>query len=45
LSVNGLAVGDPGVDRLRVEDFLADGAARLEIQRGDRRFVVTVAVN
>ena len=45
LSVNGLAVGDPGVDRLKVEDFLANGAARLEIQRGDRRFVVTVSVN
>ena len=45
LSVNGLAVGDPGADRLKVEDFLANGSARLEIQRGDRRFVVTVAVN
>lgn len=45
LSVNGLAVGDPGADRLKIEDFLANGAARLEIQRGDRRFVVTVAVN
>lgn len=45
LSVNGLAVGDPGVDRLKIEDFLANGTARLEIQRGDRRFVVTVAVN
>ena len=45
LSVNGLAVGDPGADRLKIEDFLANGAARLEIQRGDRRFVVTVSVN
>lgn len=45
LSVNGSAVGDPTADRLKIEDFLADGAARLEIQRGDRRFVVTVAVN
>ena len=45
LSVNGLAVGDPSTDRLKIEDFLADGAARLEIQRGDRRFVVTVSVN
>ena len=45
LSVNGLAVGDPGADRLKIEDFLANGAARLEIQRGNRRFVVTVAVN
>jgi len=45
LSVNGLAVGDPSTDRLKIEDFLANGAARLEIQRGDRRFVVTVSVN
>ena len=45
LSVNGLAVGDPSADRLKIEDFLANGAARLEIQRGERRFVVTVAVN
>lgn len=45
LSVNGLAVGDPGVDRLKIEDFLANGTARLEIQRGDRRFEVTVSVN
>lgn len=45
LSVNGLAVGDPRADRLKIEDFLADGAARLEIQRGDRRIVLTVPVN
>lgn len=45
LSVNGLAVGDPDADSLKIEDFLAKGAARLEIQRGDRRFVVTVSVN
>ena len=45
LSVNGRAVGDPSADRLKIEDLLANGAARLEIQRGDRRFVVTVAVN
>ena len=45
VSVNGLAVGDPGADRLKIEDFLANGAVRLEIQRGDRRFAVSVAVN
>lgn len=43
LSVNGLAVGDPGADRLKIEDFVANGAVRLEIQRGDRRFAVTVS--
>ena len=45
LSVNGLAVGDLGADSLEIEDLLADGAARLEIQRGDRRFVLNVPVN
>lgn len=45
LTVNGHPVGDPRADRLRLEDFIADGAARLEIQRGERRFLVTVAVN
>ena len=45
LSVNGRDVGDPGADRMNLEDLVADGAARLEIQRGDRRFVVTVSVN
>ena len=45
LSVNGLAVDGPGADSLEIEDLLADGAARLEIQRGDRRVVVTVPVN
>ncbi|MCY3811680.1 MAG: hypothetical protein OXH15_07795 [Gammaproteobacteria bacterium] len=45
LSVNGLAVGEPGADSLKIEDSLANGAARLEIQRGDRRFFVTVPVN
>ena len=45
LSVNGRSVGDPRPDALLVEDFLAEGAARLEIQRGERRFVVTVPVN
>ena len=45
LSVNGRDVGDPGADRMHLEDLVASGAARLEIQRGDRHFVVTVAVN
>ena len=45
LSVNGRDVGDPGADLMKLEDLVADGAARLEIQRGERRFVVTVAVN
>ena len=45
LSVNGHAVGDPGADRPKLEDVLANGDARLEIQRGERRFAVTVSLN
>ena len=45
LSVNGLAVGEPGADSLKIEDYLANGAVRLEIQRGNRRFMVTVSLN
>ena len=45
LSVNGRPLGDPAKDRLEVADIVAAGPARLEIQRGDRQFVVTVALN
>ena len=45
LSVNGLVVGNPEEDRLRIEDIIAQGSASLEIQRGERRFVVTVSLN
>jgi len=41
LSVNGEPLGDPGSDRQRLSQVLEEGAARLEIQRGDRRFFVT----
>lgn len=45
LSVNGRPLGDPEKDRLQVADIVAAGPARLEVQRGDRQFVVTVALN
>lgn len=41
LSVNGEPVGDVGSDRQRLSQVLEEGTARLEIQRGDRRFFVT----
>lgn len=45
LSVNGQLVGNPEEDRLRIDDIIAEGSASLEIQRGERRFVVTVSLN
>ena len=45
LSVNGRNVGDPEQDRLRIEDIIAEGSARLEIERGGQRLAVTVSLN
>ena len=45
LSVNGRAVGDPEQDRLHIEDIIAEGSARLEIERGGQRLSVTVSIN
>lgn len=44
LSVNGHPVGDPEQDRLRLKDLAAHGSLRLEIQRGERRMFITVAL-
>ena len=44
LSVNGHSVGDPDEDRLRLKDMIAQGSLRLEIQRGERRMFLTVAL-
>ena len=44
LSVNGEAVGDIQSDRSRIDGVLSGGSARLEVQRGDRRFFVTAAL-
>lgn len=41
LSVNGQAVGDIEQDRAQLQEVVDAGSARLEIQRGDRRFFVT----
>lgn len=44
LSVNGRPVGDPTQDRAEMASVLAQGSARLEVQRGTRRFFVTASL-
>ena len=44
LSVNGHPVGDPEADRGRLAELAAQGSLRLEIQRGERRMFITVAL-
>ena len=44
LSVNGRPVGDLNQDRLELDNVLAQGSARLEVQRGERRFFVTASL-
>ena len=44
LSVNGRPVGDLSQDRLELGNVLAQGSARLEVQRGNRRFFVTASL-
>ena len=44
VSVNGRAVGDPEMDRNRLQEMAAQGSLRLEIQRGSRRMFITVAL-
>ena len=45
LSVNGRAVGDLQDDGQAIDRILALDSASLEVQRGERRFVVTVSLN
>jgi general secretion pathway protein C len=44
LSVNGMPVGNIQQDRQQLDSVLAQGSARLEIQRGARRFFVTASL-
>ncbi|MGA1371422.1 MAG: type II secretion system protein N [Pseudomonadales bacterium] len=44
LSVNGRPVGNPAQDRLDIDNLKTEGLARIEIQRGTRRFFVTTQV-
>lgn len=45
LSVNGQPVGDIDPNRLNLDNLLAQGQARIEVQRGERRFFVTASLN
>ena len=45
LAVNGQAIGNSPADRLDLDELLALGRASLEVQRGERRFEVTVALD
>lgn len=44
LSVNGRPVGDINQDQQELDNMLAQGSARLEVQRGTRRFFVTASL-
>lgn len=44
VSVNGRPVGDVRSDRMEIDNVLAAGAARLEVQRGERRFFVQASL-
>ena len=44
LSINGRPVGDVRRDQMELDNVLAQGSARLEVQRGSRRFYVTASL-
>jgi general secretion pathway protein C len=44
LSVNGNPVGNIEQDRRGIDDVLAEGSVRVEIQRGGRRFFITTSL-
>ena len=44
VSVNGRAVGDVSQDQLELANILAQGSARIEVQRGTRRFFITASI-
>jgi general secretion pathway protein C len=44
LSVNGSPVGNVQQDRAQIDSILNQGTARLEVQRGTRRFFVTASL-
>lgn len=45
LSVNGQSLGDPQADQQVLEQVSAEGNARIEVQRGNNRFVVNHSLN
>ena len=44
LSVNGRPVGDIQQDQLEIANIMAQGSARIEVQRGSRRFFITASL-
>jgi len=44
LSVNGRAVGDIEQDQMELANIMAQGSARIEVQRGSRRFFITASL-
>ena len=44
LSINGQPVGNIEQDRRQLDNILAQGSARIEVQRGTRRFFVTASL-
>jgi general secretion pathway protein C len=44
LSVNGRPVGDISSDQLEIDNIMAQGSARIEVQRGSRRFFITASL-
>ncbi len=44
LSVNGRPVGDIQQDQMELANIMAQGSARIEVRRGDRRFFITASL-
>lgn len=44
LSVNGQPVGDLQQDQMQLDNILGQGSARIEVQRGNRRFFITARI-
>ncbi len=45
LSVNGRPVGDIQQDQMELANIMAQGTARIEVQRGSRRFFITASLS
>jgi len=45
LSVNGRPVGDIEQDQMELANIMAQGSARIEVQRGSRRFFITASLS
>ncbi|MBE0483568.1 MAG: hypothetical protein IBX52_08720 [Bacterioplanes sp.] len=45
LSINGQGLGDPSTDQMLFEQVRSAGSARIEVQRGNSRFVVNHSLN